>query len=391
MTSYDYRCRMTDEELQSFWPGWHVVSFLGGGAYGSVFRICHYDNRGVRTESALKVIELTDSSAGRYTGSYMDCNNGCTVSPESAFGEIRTMELLKGAPNIVSIEDWHYRKYSDMRGPAKLYIRMELLTSFPGFLHKTGDRMRCGVQQDSVFLSISEVCRMGIDICAALDRCERNRIIHRDIKPANLFRDRFGNYKVGDFGIARQVDAFGAAYSMTGIGTISYMAPEIYMGKPYDHTVDIYALGLVLYQFLNNGRAPLMPDYPTALTVDIINAANYKRLKGDKLRKIPHIDRRLNKIILKACAYRPGARYQSAAEFRKALHDYLCSMAYENDMMIVQSNNVGGIAGDRGYAQEGETTQYSFKTRKVFYEKPAGHAAFGLADVLSGISAAFGV
>ena len=378
MTSYDYRCRMTDEELQSFWPGWHVVSFLGGGAYGSVFRISYYDLRGVRTESALKVIEVTDSSAGRYTGSYMDCNNGCTVSLESAFGEIRTMGLLKGAPNIVSIEDWYYRKYSDMRGPAKLYIRMELLTALPSLLSMNGDRMSCGAQPDHMFLSISEVCRMGIDLCTALDLCERNRIIHRDIKPANLFRDRYGNYKVGDFGIARQVDAFGAAYSMTGIGTISYMAPEIYMGKPYDHTVDIYALGLVLYQFLNNGRAPLMPQYPTALTADQISAANYKRLKGDKLRKIPHIDRRLNKIILKACAYRPGARYQSAAEFRKALCDYLYAMNYEDDMLIVQSENAGGAAGNWGYAQAGETTQYSFKTRISSAECLHGISAFSV-------------
>ena len=144
-----------------------------------------------------------------------------------------------------------------------------------------GDRMSCGAQPDHMFLSISEVCRMGIDLCTALDLCERNRIIHRDIKPANLFRDRYGNYKVGDFGIARQVDAF-------------------------------------------------------------------------------------------------GARYQSAAEFRKALCDYLYAMNYEDDMLIVQSENAGGAAGNWGYAQAGETTQYSFKTRISSAECLHGISAFSV-------------
>ena len=334
MGNFDYKCRMIEEELQSFWPGWHVVNRLGGGAFGDVFQIYKDNNMGIRTESALKVIQVVDN------------NTNSTTPPESVLTEIRIMEILRGAPNIVSIEDCYYRKDPGGSNLARLFIRMELLRSFEDILQHSEETMKLGWEPHQAFLSVEEVCRLGIDICTALDYCEKYQIIHRDIKPANLFIDRFGNYKVGDFGVSRQVDSLEAAYTMTGIGTISYMAPEIYMRMAYNHTVDIYALGLVLYQLLNYGRAPFMPSYPTALTTADVDAANYQRLKGAKIQKIPHIDKRLNKIILKACAYRSDARYQTAQEFRNELEDYL----------QIETGNSGmnaGVAGGRDPAGRG--------------------------------------
>lgn len=311
MANFDYKCRVVEEELQSFWPGWHVVARLGGGTYGDVFQIYKVDNTGIRTESALKVIQIVDNNLSDPT------------PPESVLSEIRIMEILRGAPNIVAIEDSYYLKDPGGSGLARLFIRMELLKSFEDILRQSEEMLRCGYQPEQAFMSVSEVCKLGIDICTALDYCEQYNIIHRDIKPANLFIDRFGNYKVGDFGVSRQVSFIEIAHTMTGIGTITYMAPEVYMGGVYNHTVDIYALGLVLYQLLNYGRAPFLPDYMTELSASSVDDANYKRLNCVKIPKIPYIDIKLNKIILKACAYRSEARYQTAGEFRSALEYYL--------------------------------------------------------------------
>ena len=313
MANFDYKCRVVEEELQSFWPGWHVVARLGGGTYGDVFQIYKVDNTGIRTESALKVIQIVDNNLSDPT------------PPESVLSEIRIMEILRGAPNIVAIEDSYYLKDPGGSGLARLFIRMELLKSFEDILRQSEEMLRCGYQPEQAFMSVSEVCKLGIDICTALDYCEQYNIIHRDIKPANLFIDRFGNYKVGDFGVSRQVFFIEMAHTMTGIGTITYMAPEVYIGGVYNHTVDIYALGLVLYQLLNYGRAPFLPDYMTELSASSVDDANYKRLNGAKIPKIPYIDIKLNKIILKACAYRSEARYQTAGEFRSALEYYLQS------------------------------------------------------------------
>ena len=60
MGNFDYKCRMIEEELQSFWPGWHVVNRLGGGAFGDVFRIYKDNNMGSAEDSATYVIQIND-------------------------------------------------------------------------------------------------------------------------------------------------------------------------------------------------------------------------------------------------------------------------------------------------------------------------------------------
>lgn len=95
--------------------------------------------------------------------------------------------------------------------------------------------------------------------------CQCQNIIHRDIKPENIFVSRFGEFKLGDFGIARELDR-----SMSGLskkGTFSYMAPEMYKGEEYDARVDIYSLGIVLYKLCNHNR---LPFYQSAKAADYI-------------------------------------------------------------------------------------------------------------------------
>lgn len=55
-------------------------------------------------------------------------------------------------------------------------------------------------------LSEDDVLRLGIDLCKALEYCQCQNIIHRDIKPENIFVSRFGEFKLGDFGIARELE-----------------------------------------------------------------------------------------------------------------------------------------------------------------------------------------
>ena len=205
------KCRIIEEELGTFWPQWHVVKRLGGGAYGDVFEI-YRDHFDIREESALKVIQIGDTTEATET-----ISNETTSIPEALRNEIQIMEVLRGAPNIVTIEDFYYKE--EVSG-GLLFVRMELLTSFKAIL---ADRKK----RQSGF-SVKEVMKLGADICTALMYCEKRGIIHRDIKPANLFVDDFGNYKVGDFGVSKRMETVHLVQNMTGIGTISYMAPELF-------------------------------------------------------------------------------------------------------------------------------------------------------------------
>lgn len=68
--------------------------------------------------------------------------------------------------------------------------------------------------------------------------CKKHNIIHRDIKPANIFASGNGDYKLGDFGIAKTIEQTSGG---TKIGTYDYMAPEVYHDQPYGNTADIYS------------------------------------------------------------------------------------------------------------------------------------------------------
>ncbi len=101
----------------------------------------------------------------------------------------------------------------------------------------------------------------GIQACAGLDYAHRRGIIHRDVKPGNLMLDggpvRGGpmTVKLTDFGIARAIEQTRITQVGSVVGTAAYLSPEQVRGEEATPATDVYALGVVLYQFLT-GRLP---------------------------------------------------------------------------------------------------------------------------------------
>ena len=102
------------------------------------------------------------------------------------------MEYFRGNSHIVSVEDYKVMEYLDEIG-WDIFIRMEYLTSFMEYYAGKN-------------LTEKEVMKLGIDLCRSLEYCGQLHIIHRDIKPENIFVSRFGDFKLGDFGIARELE-----------------------------------------------------------------------------------------------------------------------------------------------------------------------------------------
>ncbi len=289
------------------WPEWKVESEIGAGAFGKVYKIKRQDIGGTYY-AALKVISVPGSDDEINTLRSANMKEEQITEYYHRFarelsGEFSMMERLKGNTNIVSYEDHKIVPRKSGIGWDVL-IRMELLTPLLQHLDQHG----CNEQ---------DVIRLGIDICNALILCERENILHRDIKPGNIFVSNYGDYKLGDFSIALTVSRSRMDYSPRG--TYLYMAPEVYLGKRYDHTIDIYSLGLILYRLMNNGRAPFLPAPPAVLTPEMIEDANKQRLQGVPFPKPADASAGMAAIILKACAYDPEDRYSSAREFQKAL------------------------------------------------------------------------
>ena len=304
-------------EHEAYRPGaqvlgdWNIVSCLGEGSYGKVFEI-ERSEFGQTYRAALKVITVPQSSAEVRSV----ISEGMSVSQAEAYfhgiveelmHEFSIMFKLKGTANVVSCEDLRVLEHPDGIG-WDILIRMELLHPLLPYVYEHPMARR-------------DIIRLGIDICKALELCQRYNIIHRDIKPENIFISDNGDYKLGDFGIARTIERTTSGLSKKG--TYSYMAPEVYAGREYGFSVDTYSLGLVLYRMLNKNRGPFLPQPPEAITFSSREQALARRMSGEPLPRPFYGEGRLGEIVLKACAFDPKDRYSSPQQLRQELEAIL--------------------------------------------------------------------
>ena len=286
------------------WPEWKIEGLLGRGGFGDVYRI-RREEYGNVSLAALKVVRIPadESEIQELEANGISVGSDYKGMISDLLKEISLMESLKAATTVVTIEDYKIIEKKDSVGWV-LFIRMELLTNL-------------NVYRKSHVMSVKEVFKLGFDICSALEACQKKGIVHRDIKPSNILVSEFGDFKLGDFGISRNL-----THTMSGLsrkGTELYMAPEVYRGNKYNATVDIYSLGLVLYSLLNHGRLPFFPRVPAEVTKnDSINAFS-KRMRGEVFPDPDEGGREIGDVLRKACHIDPKMRYQSAAEFKGAL------------------------------------------------------------------------
>ncbi len=292
--------------LQPFWGTWLLDAPIGEGSYGKVYRIRREEN-GAVSYAALKWISLPQSQGDVRSLQ----NEGMSETDVRAYyldmvrdlqNEVVLMNQLRGSSHVVSFEDCDFIERTREVGWDVL-IRMELLQPLP-------ERLQIG-------MAVEDVIKLGCDLCDALALCRRNRIIHRDIKPDNIFCNENGDYKLGDFGVARQMERTLANVSRKG--TPFYMAPEIYLGRASDDSADQYSLGLVMHRLLNAQQVPFAAMDGHMLTHPEREAAFATRMQGTPIPPPLQGSERLAKAICRACAYQPKLRFESPDAFRDAL------------------------------------------------------------------------
>ena len=353
------------KRYEPFFGEWRIKRFIGAGSYGRVFEIERRDEFDTVYTGALKAVTIPSSQGelDEILADGMDMNGASTYFRDyvkELNREIALMSKLKGHSNIVSYEDHKMFPHEDGVG-WDILIRMELLTPITSYL-----------KQNHTFTR-REVIQLGMDLCKALEICQRYNIIHRDIKPANIFISETEDFKLGDFGVARIASASTGA--STRAGTVNYMAPEVFRGEKYTSNVDIYSLGLVMYQLLNNNRMPLYPPYPQPITPSSRERAQAQRLSGAALPPPANAEGRLAEIVLKACAPDPAQRYDSPTVMRQALEAILytegeAKMIYpEGDTVPVPSTS--GAAAPEENDPNGETERPVWGSTHADSEKPA--------------------
>lgn len=188
------------------------------------------------------------------------------------------------------------------------YIVMELVH---------GITLRQLIDRDGA-LPVPEAADIAYQVADALAVAHARGLVHRDVKPGNVLVQPDGRVKVTDFGIAKAADSGGEELTRTGmvVGTARYLAPEQVDGRVVDERVDIYSLGLVLYEMLC-GRAPFEAD------TDIATAVARLTAPPSPIRlECPAVSPGLEIVIDRALARDPAERWPSALAFRDALAQY---------------------------------------------------------------------
>ena len=296
--------------IQKVWPDWHVIDVLGVGGFATVYRAVRKDFAGESYE-AVKIMRFPQNDEEwkqrlQLGESEREVRSFYRDLQKNMANEIRLMKEVAHYTNIVSIED-----YKDYHVPGEniwyVLIRMELLEPV-----------------NPRNMSEKEIIRLGIDMCTALKICRERNIVHRDVKLANVFRNKTGEYKLGDFGVSRELSA--TTMNFTSSGTPLYMAPEVYKRTLIETDidaaarVDIYSLGIVLYTLCQKSRFPFEPSVEemTDLLPGIRQNAFSMRMAATEL-PAPDASPALQNVILKACRAHPEERYASAAEMLEAL------------------------------------------------------------------------
>jgi eukaryotic-like serine/threonine-protein kinase len=210
-----------------------------------------------------------------------------------------------GHPNIVVIYD-----LGTLRSGAPYQV-MELLE---------GRTLAARLREEGP-LELSDVVGYAEAILGALEAAHERGVVHRDLKPDNVFlHQRYERLvvKLLDFGVSKAIEGgdFAPSITQTGavLGTPYYLAPEQARGeRELDHRVDLWSMGVLLYQCLT-GVLPFRAPHYGALIEEIERAAPVPPTQ-----RRPELPTAVEAVILKALAARPADRFASAAEMRKAL------------------------------------------------------------------------
>ena len=276
------------------WQDWKIVRDLGGGRKEKVYEIkrCGEESPFVIPDqvnkAALKIISIP-SDINEITWRYDGCDEKSIIShcEDEIRKYVQKYERIKqfeGDLNIVNCYDVAVVPHENGIG-GDIFIQMEFIEKSLQDVVKTGN------------LSIEGIIELGKDISRALLVCETWEISHCGIEPENIMLSEVGlgtwklrDYTVGDFG--------NDPYICVNMERPVYWAPESNFGQ----AADIYALGIVMYELLNQQSMHFM------------GMSYMENLPAPK-----RGSEELKQIVLKACAYKPEDRYASVQELYDAL------------------------------------------------------------------------
>jgi serine/threonine protein kinase len=217
--------------------------------------------------------------------------------------EAQTLETLQH-PNIV-------RFYGLGQSDGLVFLLMEYVE---------GTTLRKEIFDTDAPFSMKRVLGVMQPVTAALHYAHQSGFVHCDVKPANIMLHKSGNILVADFGISRMSES--ATVTMAGVGTPAYMSPEQIKGDMPTPQMDIYAMGVLLFEMATGGERPFTGENArfTAATTEKIRWEQ-RNLEAPSPRDYnPSISPALEKVVLTCLQKQPSARYKTALDLYTILN-----------------------------------------------------------------------
>lgn len=277
-----------------------IEKLLGQGGMSAVFKA---NDPNLRRNVAIKLIHSHLASDEQFVRRFEE--------EAAAVAQLRH-------PNIIQVHDFNHDD-DDV-----YYMVLEFLAGET--LGERQDRLIALGQK----LSLEETIPFMMKLLSAVHYAHNQGMVHRDLKPANVMIRDTGEPVLMDFGIVKMMENVGHTASGVIMGTMAYMAPEQIRGEKIDHRIDIYALGVILFEILI-GQKPFDGESTVTTMMKHLNESPPDLVELD-----PGIPHDLAEIVYKAMEKDPAARYQSAAEMGHALYQAGESLG------IAVSNDMGG-------------------------------------------------
>lgn len=294
------------------WPGWETVRMLGSGTCGTVYEIRPTgDTAGTR--AAMKVIRVPQSEQDLRP--YLD--SGCDPAAIQAIFRRQADEIvscmraatpLGDCPHAAVVQEHKIVAQESGLG-WEILLRMPLLTPATEYFVSHG-------------MTEQSICRLGTELCDALDAAAAHGIRHGNIKPQNIFVNDQGAFVLSDFGTATAAEILTCKANSD---TLGFMAPEVYHAERTAANADIYSLGLVLYWLLNDCHLPFLTK--GASDAEAVAQAQELRFRAQPLPLPEHGRESVKYTVLAACEYDPAVRFTSAKAFRTALRNCMQPVA----------------------------------------------------------------
>ncbi len=288
-----------------------VDSRLGQGPTGDVYLV---SRRVDGKKLALKHISIPTSDAETkaliYAGAVKNesaAQRYYTSQVKELKNELLLLNGVKNASNLLKFRGYQVdQKYIGVG--YDIYLLSDYYPSLPEY------------QKTSPLTKLQAV-NLAIDLCSALEQLRSGGLIHKDVQPRNVFYGSGGHFMLGDLGLV-QISELPYS-SMPDAMITPYSAPEVRSGDAVlSESMDIYSVGVILYEVYNGGELPLDEQNKLIQT------------RKSPLGSPKYADVALSEIILKACARKPEDRYSSPADMKQALVLYMQRSNLKNELLV---------------------------------------------------------